>query len=152
MQSPHVVLDKQSRLFRLLWWSLGVVDTWKGGTGEYVKKCEYGCGVFYAGGIIFFWMPIAVVSSLACYYGMFLLLVLYPVELKSMPEYLGFLAVLCGAFMVFQMLRLFVVKAAEGANAKKRYFSGVFVLARKYISAKVEGSMPLITFVGNKKK
>jgi hypothetical protein len=152
MHSPHVVIDKRSRLFQLLWWSLEVVDTWKGGSGEYIKKCEYGCGVFYAGGIIFFWMPLAVASSLACYIGMFLFLVLYPIEIKSMAEYLGFLAVLCGTFMVFQMLRLAIVKMSYGAHAKKRHFPGVFILARKYISARVEGAMPLITFVGNKKK
>ncbi|KKK68922.1 hypothetical protein LCGC14_2939180, partial [marine sediment metagenome] len=77
---------------------------------------------------------------------------LYPIEIKSLPEYLGFLAVLCGTFMVFQVLRMLVVKAAEGAKAKKRYFPGAPVLVRKYISAKVEGSLPLITFVENEKK
>ncbi len=152
MQSPHVVIHKRTWHYRLFWWSLGAIDTWKGGRGEYLKQYEYGTTLFHYLRIILFWMPLAVGSSLVCYYGMFLLLVLYPIEIKGMPEYLGFLAVLCGAFMVFQTLRMLAVKMAEGANAKKRYFPGGLVLVRKYISAKVEGSLPLITFVGNKKK
>ncbi len=152
MQSPHAVIDKRKWHYRLFWWSLGVIDTWKGGRGEYLKQYEYGTTLFHYLQVLLFWMPLAVGSSIACYYGMFLLLVLYPIELKSMPEYLGFLAALCGTFMVFQMLRLFVVKASEGARDKKRHFPGALVLIRKYISAKVEGSMPLITFVGSRKK
>jgi len=152
MQSPHVVIHKRTWHYRLFWWSLGIIDTWKGGREEYVKQYEYGTTLFHYLRIILFWMPLAVGSSIACYYGMFLLLVLYPIELKSLLEYLGFLAVLCGAFAAFQVVRVFVVVAADGARAKKRYFPGGLLLVRKYISAKVEGSLPLITFVGNKKK
>jgi hypothetical protein len=152
MHSPHVVVNKQTWHYRLFWWSLDVIDTWRGGRSGYAKKYEYGTTLFHYLGIICFWMPLAVGSSIACYIGMFLFLVLYPIEIKGLVEYIGFLAVLCGTFMVFQMLRFAVVKMSYGAQARKTHTPGALVLARKYISAKVEGSKPLITFVGNKKK
>ena len=157
MQSPHVVIHKRTWHYRLFWWSLSAIDTWRGGRGEYVKQYEYGTTLFHYLRIILFWMPIAVGTSLACYVGLFLFLVLYPIEIKSAVEYLGFLAILCGVFGAFQMLRFLIVKMAEnsvvpGFRVWKRHFPGAFVLASKYISAKVEGSRPLITFVGNRKK
>ena len=154
MQSPHVVINKWVWHYRLFWWSLGVVDAWRGGRGEYAERYEYGTTLPHYLGTLLLWMPLAIVSSGACYVGMFLLLVFYPIEIKSLLEYLGFLAVLCGTFAGFQTIRSVVVKMAEEPNSSyyKRHFPGAFVLARKYLAAKIEGVKPLVTFVGNRKK
>ena len=149
-----MVIHKRAWHYRLFWWSLSVVFIWRGSRGECAKRYEYGTTLFHYLKVILLWMPLAVVSSVACYVGMFLLLVFYPIELKSLPEYLGFLAVLCVTFAGFQTLRMVVVKVAEEPDGSyyKRHFPGALVLARKYLAAKIEGAIPLITFVGNKKK
>lgn len=149
-----MIIHKRVWHYRLFWWSLNVVDIWRGRRGEDAKECEYGTTLFHYLKTILFWMPLAIVSSGGCYAGMFLLLVFYPIELKGLSEYLGFLAVLCGTFGGFQMLRMGVIKAAEEPDSSyyKQSFPGALVLARKYLAAKIEGAMPLITFVGNKKK
>jgi hypothetical protein len=138
----------------LFWWSLGVIDAWKGGHKEYERQYEYGCGLFHAAGAVLVWMPLAVISSVATYIALFLFLFLFPIEIKGFWQYLGFLAALGGGFALFQGLRYFIGGWSEEPDRVywRRHFPNVFVLARKYISARIEQTNPLITFVGSKKK
>ena len=154
MHSPHLVIDKRSRLFRLFWWSLGVIDAWRGEKTDYDRQYEYGCGLFHAAGVVLFWMPLAVISSFATYLALFLFLFFLPIEIKGFEEYLYFLVALCGGFALYQLLRFWVVRWSREPNRIywQRHFPNVFVLARKFISAKVEETNPLITFVGSRKK
>ena len=152
MHSPHLVIDKRSRLFRLFWWSLGVIDIWKGKDSDYERQYEYGCGLFHALGVVLVWMPLAVISSAATYVALFLFLFFFPIEIKGFWEYLGFLAALGGGMVLYQLLRRLVAKWSEEPNRVywKPHFPNVFVLGRKYISARIERTKPLITFVGSK--
>ena len=154
MQSPHVVIHKQTWHYRLFWWSLGITDAWRGRRGEYARRYEYGTSLFHYLRIIFFWMPLSIASSLLTVAVVFFFLFFLPIQIKGLSEYLGFLAALCGSFGLFQMFRYGLVRLAEEPDHLywKRYFPGALVLARKFINAKVEGAIPNITFVGNKKK
>jgi hypothetical protein len=138
----------------LFWWSLGIIDAWRGGRGDYARQYEYGTDFFHYLRVILIWMPLAVVSSIATYLALFFFLFFFPLEIKGLLEYLGFLAAICLCFGVYQISRTVIVRMAREPNYIywKRHLPGALVLVRKYIAAKIEGTRPIITFVGNPKR
>ena len=154
MQSLHVVVDQSTQHCRLFWWSLEIVDVWKGGNTKYLERYEYGTTLPHYIFTMLFWMPLAIVSSIGTYLAIFLFLFVYPIEIKSLLEYLGFLAALCMSFGAYQILRSTFVRQLEKADDRshwKKHFPGGFVLLRKAVAGIVEGVIPIVTFVGEKR-
>ncbi len=163
--SPHLMIHRGVWHYRLFQWSLGILDNWKGGNGNYEANFEYGTSLFHYLRVICLYMPLALLSNVLLVVWVFFSLFVIPIEVGGVFQYLAFWVLLMVLSLFLWVFKILLVDWAKSKESFWRFFLGILLpirpkfdkaprfapslrmVVKKYILSKHKQISPMITFV-----